>query len=89
MSEERALTPDVEARFQSLAGCVDPETWSKLIGHTADRLLKRLAMVGVMADVDVTQLQQARELVGEALVDYTNVALTCVAQGELGVEPSA
>ena len=86
MSEERPLTPAVEARFQSLATSVDQETWSKLISHTADRLLKRLAIVGVMADVDMAQLQQAREVVGEALVDYTNVALTCVAQGELESE---
>lgn len=89
MSEETPLTPAVEARFQALAACVDNETWSNLIGHTSDRLLKRLAIIGVMADVDLAQLEQAREVVGEALVDYTNVALTCVAQGEIGPEPRA
>jgi hypothetical protein len=88
MSEDTPLTPAVEARFQALAACVDNDTWSKLIGHTAERLLKRLAIIGVMADVDMAQLEQAREVVGEALVDYTNVALTCVAQGEIGPEPT-
>ena len=83
MSEDTPLTPAVEARFQQMAGCVDPDTWSKLITHTADRMLQRLATIGVMADVEMEALIQARNVVGEALVDYTNVALTCVAQGEL------
>lgn len=83
MSEQKPVSPAVDARFQALAGSVDPETWSKLIGHTSERLLKRLAIIGVMADLDMSQLEQANEVVGQALVDYTNVALTCVAEGEL------
>jgi hypothetical protein len=87
MSQEPPVSKAAEARFQALASCVDQDTWTKLINHTTDHLLKRLAMAGMLAEIDVTQLQQARELIGETLVGFTNVSLTCVAQGELGELP--
>ena len=84
MSQESSVSQAADERFRALAGCVDQDTWAKLIGHTTDHLLKRLAMSGMMADLEMNQLQQARELIGEVLVGFTNVSLTCIAQAELG-----
>jgi hypothetical protein len=84
MSQDTPVSPAAEARFRALAGSLDQDTWAKLIGHATDHLLKRLASAGMLADVDITQLQAAREMVGEVLVGFTNVSLTCVAQAELG-----
>jgi hypothetical protein len=90
MSQDTPVSPAAEARFQALAASIDQDTWAKLIGHASDHLLKRLATAGMMADVDMGQLQLARELIGEVLVGYTNVTLTCVAQAELGeLKPEA
>lgn len=84
MSEERSLSPAAEARFQALAASVDQATWTKLLNHASDHILRRLAMMGALGEVDVTQLAEVRQAIGEALVDYTNVALTCVAQADVG-----
>jgi hypothetical protein len=84
MSPDTPVSKAAEDRFQAMASCVDQDTWAKLIGHTTDHLLKRLAMAGFLTDMDMNQLQEARAMIGEVLVSFTNVSLTCVAQGELG-----
>jgi hypothetical protein len=85
MSEESTpVGAEVEARFRALANAVSDEDWNKLIGAVSDRLLKRLALIGLVAEPDADKLQQARQMIGELLVEYTNVALTCVAQGQGG-----
>lgn len=87
MSEPTPLDPAVEARFRALACSVDEETWAKLISGTADMVLSRLTAVGLIQEATPEQLLQAREQLGRLLVDFTNVALTCVAQGEAGQLP--
>lgn len=83
MSEESTpVSPAVEARFKQLAASVPPETWDKLVTAVSDRLLSRLNMSGLITDASPEQLQQARLMIGELLIEYTNVALTCVAEGE-------
>lgn len=83
MTENTPVRPEVDARFKALAGAVDQEAWSQLITFTSDRLLRRLAVAGVFAEVSAEQMLDARNAVGEVLVEYTNAALTCVAEGEL------
>lgn len=87
MSEETPLTPEAEARFKSLAACVPPETWDKLIATTTERMLRQLAFTGALDDATPEQLAQAHQVLGGVLVEYTNVALTCVAQGDTRVQP--
>lgn len=83
MEHEPTVTPEVQARFQALAGSVDQDTWSKLITFTSDRMLRRLALAEVVTEADPAKLQAARQALGEMLVEFTNAALTCVAEGEL------
>lgn len=82
MSEEPPLSPEVDRRFHALADAVGQEDWNKLIGAVTDRMLKRLALTGLIQDASPESLQQGRLVIGELLVEYTNVALTLVAQGE-------
>lgn len=82
MSSEQPPNPAVEARFKQLASAVSNEDWDKLVSVTAERILRRLAGAGLLDEADPAKLQQALQLVGSALVDYTNVALTCVAEGD-------
>lgn len=89
MSQEPTLDPAVEARFQALAACVDEDTWTKLISGTTDMVLRRLAGVGLITDADPDLLLQGREHLGRLLVEFTNVVLTCVAQGEAGTSREA
>ena len=72
----------VDARFKELAGYVSSEDWDKLVNFTAERIMRRLAAVGVFDAAQPEVLQQAHEQVGSALVDFVNVALTSVAAGE-------
>ncbi|HEY9720776.1 MAG TPA: hypothetical protein V6D47_02115 [Oscillatoriaceae cyanobacterium] len=83
MDEPTSISPAVEARFRALAGCVGDEDWSKLITAVSDRLLKRLSLLGLIQDASAEQLVAARNEIGNQLVEFTNVALTCVAQGEI------
>jgi hypothetical protein len=83
MSTEQTPNPGVEARFKQLAASVSNEDWDKLVSVTAERILRRLAGAGLVDEADPAKLQQALQLIGSALVDYTNVALTCVAEGEV------
>jgi hypothetical protein len=71
-----------DERFKQLAACVSAEDWDKLVNFTAERILRRLAGAGLLDQADPELLRQAHELVGTALVDFANVALTCVAEGE-------
>jgi hypothetical protein len=71
-----------EERFKQLAGYVSSDDWDKLINFTAERILRRLAGAGLFDTAEPEQLKQAHELVGTALVDFVNVALTSVAEGE-------
>jgi hypothetical protein len=71
-----------DERFKQLAACVSQEDWDKLINFTTERILRRLAGANVISDADPELIRQAHELVGSALVDFANVALTCVAEGE-------
>jgi hypothetical protein len=83
MSEETPVSPAVEARFKELAAAVPEADWNKLIGGVTDRLLSRLALIGLVTEPDAALLQKGRLTIGETLVEFTNVALTAVAQGEL------
>ena len=82
------IPPQVEARFKALAAAVPGDRWNQLIAATSDRLLRRLALIELL-EADPAKLQRARQLIGELLVEYTNVALTCVAAGEAGAGPVA
>ena len=82
MSDETPLTPEAEARFKALAGCVPAETWDKLISATTERMLRQVAFTGALDQATPEQLAQAHQVLGTVLVEFTNVALTCVAQGE-------
>lgn len=82
MSDETPLTPEAEARFKALAASVAPETWDKLISATTERMLRQVAFTGALDNATPEQLAQAHQVLGGVLVEFTNVALTCVAQGE-------
>ena len=71
-----------DERFMQLAACVSQEDWDKLINFTAERILRRLAGAGVISDADPELIRLAHAVVGTALVDFVNVALTCLAEGE-------
>ena len=77
----------LEQRFEQLAGCVDAAAWDKLIGATSERMLRRLSATGMLDAATPEQLKAALALLGNALVDYTNVAITSIAQAELQQEP--
>ena len=81
MSAPEPLSPAVEARFRALAGCVPDEDWRKLVGATTEAVFKRLAASGVITDAGPEALQRGMQLVGQLLVDHTNVVLTAVAAG--------
>lgn len=83
MEESTPISAAVEARFKALAGCVDEAEWSKLITAVSDRMLKHLSLLGLIQDASPEQLVAARNAIGQQLVEYTNVALTCVAQREI------
>ncbi|MDB5098335.1 MAG: hypothetical protein JWM80_2756 [Cyanobacteria bacterium RYN_339] len=72
-----------DERFKQLAAYVKAEDWDQLVNFTAERILRRLAGAGLFDTAQPEQLKQAHDLVGTALVDFVNVALTCVAEGEL------
>jgi hypothetical protein len=76
----------LDERFKALAGNVSSSDWDKLIGATSERVLRRLSALGVFNDASPEQLGQALEVVGHSLVDYTNVAITSIAEGELKQE---
>lgn len=71
----------VEARFRALASCVPEEDWNKLVSGTAEAILRRLAACGAVDGATQAALETGYRLVGELLVDYTNVVLTSVAAG--------
>ena len=77
-----SLDPAIEARYKELAGRLTTEAWDQLVSVTARRMLGRLAMAGVFDEADPAKIQQGFELLGQSLVDFTNVALTSIAQGE-------
>jgi hypothetical protein len=82
MSDETPLTPEAEARFKSLAACVAPEDWDKLVTATTDRLLRAIGFTGAFDAASADQLAQVRQVIGATVVEYTNVTLTVVAQGD-------
>lgn len=80
------IDPALEDRFKQLAAAVSAEDWDKLVQGTTERIMQRLVAGGVLADASPEQLTRGIQLVGSALVDYTNVALTTVALGQLARE---
>ncbi len=71
----------VEARFRALAASVPDEEWNKLVVATTEAVLRRLAACGAVDGASASSLETGYRLVGELLVDYTNVVLTSVASG--------
>jgi hypothetical protein len=76
----------VEARFQRLAALVPQEDWQTLVAGTTDAVFKRLAACGALDAATPETMGVAYNLVGQLLVDYTNVVLTSVAAAELSVD---
>lgn len=83
MSPEPHADPAVEARFKALADVVPAEKWSDLIGQMSELLLRRLAIEGLVVEVEPEKIKEAHTVIGKLLVDYTNLVLTCVAKAEL------
>lgn len=71
----------VDARFRALAACVPDEDWNKLVVATTEAVLRRLAACGAVDGATPESIETGYRLVGELLVDYTNVVLTSVAAG--------
>lgn len=71
----------VEARFRALAAVVPEEDWNKLVSHATQSVMRRLASCGAVDGASQEALEAGLRLVGELLVDYTNVVLTSVAAG--------
>lgn len=80
-TERDPVSPAVEARFRALAAAVSDDDWGRLVKGTADVALRKLGACGALDEASPEALAQAHQLLGQLLVDYTNVALTCVAQG--------
>lgn len=86
MTETTPIHPAVEARFQHLAGLVPQDEWQKLVAGTTDAVLKRLAGCGALDAATPETMAAAYSLIGQLLVDYTNVVLTSVAAAEVSGE---
>lgn len=74
----------LEARFQQLVSHVSTADWERLVKLASERVMRRLAAAEVVTDASPEQLQAGLQQVGAELVAFLNVALTSVAQGELG-----
>jgi hypothetical protein len=84
MSDETTpppLSPAVEARFKALATSVPDADWEKLVAGSTDAVLRRLSGCGALDGASPEALETGYKLVGQLLVDYTNVVLTLVAGG--------
>ena len=79
--EVAPLSTAVEARFRALAAVVPAEDWQKLVSGTSEVALRRLAACGAVEGASQEALEAGFRLIGELLVDYTNVVLTSVATG--------
>lgn len=86
MTEPIPVDSSVEERFQRLAGLVPQEDWQKLVAGTTDAVLKRLAGCGALDAATPETMGVAYTLVGQLLVDYTNVVLTSVAAAQVAGE---
>ena len=76
-----SLPPAVEARFQALAAAVPEADWQKLVAGSTDALLRRLSTCGALDGATPEALEAGYKLIGQLMVDYTNVVLTVVASG--------
>lgn len=76
----------VEERFRALATSVSDDDWAKLVKGTADVAMRKLGACGAFDNASPAAIEQAYQLVGQLMVDFTNVSLTCVAQGLVAKE---
>lgn len=84
--EQTPIPPEVDARFRALATAVSDQDWGRLVKGTADVAMRKLANCGALDGASPESMEKAYTLLGELMVDFTNVVLTCVAQGQIAQE---